>query len=106
MNGDWDEDRVRNAVWNHVGEAQRRDGDLNALVDGVLDGLREDGFFAAREELEDTTIERVAKAITDHRFPGGTGPGIGGPHALEIAEAAIAAFCAAREDTERPEEER
>lgn len=71
--------------------------------------------FAAREEPqlaktheyempESIIVARVAKAITDHRFPGGSGPGIGGPHALEVAEAAIAAFCAAREDTKRPED--
>jgi hypothetical protein len=53
---------------------------------------------------ESIIVARVAKAITDHRFPGGSGPGIGGPHALEVAEAAIAAFCAAREDTKRPED--
>jgi hypothetical protein len=54
------------------------------------------------EMPESVIVARVAKAITDHRFSGGGTLGVGGPHALEIAKAAIAAFCGAREDTERP----
>ena len=37
-------------------------------------------------------VEAVAKAITAHSFPGGTSVGINGPHAEEVARAAIDAF--------------
>ncbi len=42
-------------------------------------------------EIAPEVIEAAAKAITDHRFPGGSGTGIGGQHAREVAEAAIRA---------------
>jgi hypothetical protein len=81
---------------------------VNAMLDTWL-AAREEPATAPTHEYEmpeSVIVARVAKAITDHRFSGGGTLGVGGPHALEIAKAAIAAFCAAREDTERPDGER
>jgi hypothetical protein len=65
---EWTEDRVRAAIHNHIGDAQEYEGTLGSLVEGAIDGLREEGLFSGAPEVDelpgdgqpDELIERMA----------------------------------------------